>query len=223
MISIQNQKTQQISGNFRLKDKVALITGASQGIGLATAAMFAQEGAKVIITDIQQQRGQEASSSINTIDSVKISNGNACFFKLDVALEQDWINAIEFIRQKFNGKLDILFNNAGVTGFEFGPQDVENITLESWKKIHTINLDGIMLGCKYAIMLMKNSKNCSIINMASRSGLVGILMACAYASTKAAVINCTKSAALYCAQQKYDIRANCISAILTPMWDEMLE
>ncbi len=131
---------------------------------------------------------------------------------------------INIIKDKF-GRLDILFNNAGITGFDhnLGIQDPENISLHAWHEIHKINLDGVFLGCKYAIQLMKQYGG-SIINMSSRSGIVGIPTASAYASSKAAVRNHTKSVALYCASKNYKIRCNSVhpGAILTPLWDAVL-
>jgi NAD(P)-dependent dehydrogenase (short-subunit alcohol dehydrogenase family) len=121
--------------------------------------------------------------------------------------------------------LDILVNNAGITGFmeSTGPWDAENTDLESWKEVHRVNATGVMLGCKYGIKLMKE-KGGSIVNVSSRSGIVGIPGAVAYASSKAAVRNHTKSVALYCAENGYKIRCNSVhpAAIMTPMWDAML-
>jgi NAD(P)-dependent dehydrogenase (short-subunit alcohol dehydrogenase family) len=117
-------------------------------------------------------------------------------------------------------------NNAGITGFENGPvaHDPENATLQSWHAVHQTNLDGVFLGCKHAIRAMRRTGAGSIINISSRSGLVGIPAAAAYASSKAAVRNHTKTVALYCAQQKLNIRCNSIhpAAILTPMWEAIL-
>jgi NAD(P)-dependent dehydrogenase (short-subunit alcohol dehydrogenase family) len=117
-------------------------------------------------------------------------------------------------------------NNAGVTGFEEGaiPHDPEHASLSAWRAVHEVNLDGTFLGCRYAIRAMKVRTTGSIINVSSRSGLVGIPAAAAYASSKAAIRNHTKSVALYCAEQGWKIRCNSIhpAAILTPMWEPML-
>jgi len=117
-------------------------------------------------------------------------------------------------------------NNAGVTGLEnsAAPQDPENTSLEDWRQVHRVNLDGTFLGCRYAIKAMKTRKAGSIINISSRSGIVGIPLAAAYASSKAAIRNHSKSVALYCAQNNLNIRCNSIhpAAILTPMWEPML-
>ena len=200
----------------RLKGKVALVTGAAQGIGKAVAELFVKEGARVILSDIQREKGQYTAASIGKL---------ASFTFLDVTCEQDWIEAIKAI-SKEHGQLDILVNNAGITGFleASGPFDPEHVSIETWRQVHRTNLDGVMLGCKHAISLLKSSTSASIVNISSRSGLVGIPGAAAYASSKAAVRNHTKSVALYCAEQSYPIRCNSIhpGAILTPMWDAML-
>jgi NAD(P)-dependent dehydrogenase (short-subunit alcohol dehydrogenase family) len=125
------------------------------------------------------------------------------------------------------GALHICVNNAGITGFENGyvAHDPEHALLEDWRAVHRTNLDGVFLGCKYAIQSMRKSGGAgAIINISSRSGLVGIPGASAYASSKAAIRNHTKSVALYCAEQGLAIRCNSIhpAAILTPMWEPML-
>lgn len=190
----------------RLCGKIALVTGAAQGIGAAIATAFTQEGAVVIATDIQE-----------------CPQGTP-IHHLDVSQEDDWQRVLDDV-SKTHGRLDILVNNAGITGFDapFGPQDPENASLSDWQAIHRVNLDGTFLGCKYGIALMKHTGG-SIINMSSRSGLVGIPGAAAYASSKAGIRNHSKTVALYCAQQGYKIRCNSIhpGAILTPLWDAML-
>ena len=199
----------------RLFNKVTHITGAASGIGKAIAQLFIQEGAFVIISDINDKDGLELS---------KLLGEKSCYFHLDVAKEAEWETVTDEIIKKF-GHLDVLVNNAGISGFHksLGLQDPENCSLESWQKIHAINSDGTFLGCKHAIRVMKNKKNNSIINISSRSGLVGIPHGAAYASSKSAVRNHSKSVALYCAENNYNIRCNSIypAAILTPLWDEI--
>ena len=150
---------------------------------------------------------------------------SAHFLSLDVGLESAWSAISDHVRDDF-GRLDILVNNAGITGFMShpGPFDPEHFNLDSWHAVHRVNLDGVALGCKYAIGLMKHSPAASIVNISSRSGMVGIPAAAAYASSKAAVRNHTKSVALYCAEKGYPIRCNSIhpGAILTPIWEAML-
>lgn len=200
----------------RLADKIALVTGAAQGIGREVAILLSKEGAKVIVSDINDSQGQLVAKEIG---------GNCFYLHLDVQEENDWKNAMKVILKQF-GKLNILVNNAGITGFQegFGPQDPENASLDSWLNVHAVNLNGVFLGCKYGIQAIKQTENGSIINISSRSGLVGIPGAAAYASSKAAVRNHTKTVALYCCEQGYNIRCNSIhpAAILTPMWEPML-
>lgn len=194
----------------RLSGKTALVTGAASGIGAAIATAFAKEAASVIVTDIDVERGLAVASRIG-----------GTFAALDVAAEADWTR----IENDFPS-LDVMVNNAGVTGFEGGTvaHDPEHVTLADWRAVHAVNLDGTFLGCRYAIRAMRRNGSGSIINISSRSGLVGIPMAAAYASSKAAIRNHTKSVALYCAGQGLNIRCNSIhpAAIMTPMWEPML-
>ncbi len=194
----------------RLDNKIALVTGAAQGIGAAIAKAFSEAGAKVIVTDINDEQGRALARSIG-----------ADYAHLDVSSEADWANLAKTIPA-----LDILVNNAGITGFEDGPaaHDPEMVSLDEWHRVHSVNLDGTLLGCQFAIRAMKASGTGSIINIASRSGLVGIPGAAAYASSKAAILNHTRTVALYCAQQGWQIRCNAIApaAILTRIWEPML-
>lgn len=200
---------------MRLKDRIALITGSARGIGQATAELFHKEGAFVIISDIRDEEG------INLVNNLKT---NVEYLHLDVGNEENWLSVADYIKKKF-GRLDILVNNAGITGFleSAGPWDAESSDLKTWEEVHRVNSTGVMLGCKYAIRLMKD-KGGNIVNISSRSGVVGIPGAVAYASSKAAVRNHTKSVALYCAEKGYRIRCNSIhpAAIMTPMWNAML-
>lgn len=143
------------------------------------------------------------------------------FQTLDVREEADWLRLSSVVPIA-----DVVVNNAGVTGFEQGmvAHDPENASLADWREVHRVNLDGTFLGCRYAIGAMKGSGTGSIINISSRSGLVGIPLAAAYASSKAAIRNHSKTVALYCAQQGWKIRCNSIhpAAILTPIWEPML-
>lgn len=199
----------------RLKSKIVLITGSAQGIGKACAQLFADEGAFVFVSDVDDKQGKMTAQEIGS---------NATYIHLDVQREHDWDAAIAHIIKE-KGHLDVLINNAGITGFQegFGPQDPEHASLESWNKVQSINATGTFLGCKAAIHAMKYKKG-AIVNISSRSGIVGIPGAAAYAASKAAIRNHTKSVALYACQMGYDIRCNSIhpAAILTPMWDPML-
>ena len=200
----------------KLKDKTALVTGAAQGIGAAIARAFVAEGAFVYVTDLNAQFGHAVAAELGD---------RACYRPLDVRLEADWRRVTGQILTE-RGRLDVLVNNAGITGFEEGvaAQDPEHARLEDWHAVHRTNLDGVFLGCKHGIRAMRPAGAGSIINISSRSGLVGIPGAAAYASSKAAVRNHSKTVALYCAEQGLAIRCNSIhpAAILTPMWEPML-
>lgn len=194
----------------RLEGKTALITGAARGIGEAIARRFAVEGAFVWVTDIDPA-GADVAASIG-----------GRFALLDVTDEAAWDKVMAEV-----GTLDILINNAGITGFEGGhqaPHDPEHASLADWRHVHAVNLDGTFLGCRAGIRAMRAKGAGSIINISSRSGIVGIPAAAAYASSKAAIRNHTKSVALWCAQQGLAIRCNSIhpAAIMTPMWEPML-
>ncbi|HLT45421.1 MAG TPA: glucose 1-dehydrogenase [Luteimonas sp.] len=201
---------------MRLEGRIALVTGAARGIGEAIARAFAAEGARVYLTDIDEEGGAEAALAIG---------GHAAFLPLDVRSEDAWRRVTQDILDA-HGRLDVVVNNAGITGFEGDavPHDPEHASLDAWRAVHETNLDGVFLGCKYAIRAMRAGGTGSIINISSRSGLVGIPAAAAYASSKAAVRNHTKTVALYCAEQGMKVRCNSIhpAAILTPMWEPML-
>ena len=210
----------------RLSNKTCVITGAARGIGADIARAYAREGAAVIVTDINEEDGRAVAAEIG-----------GAFHKLNVALEDDW-RALEAVAPQ----IDVLVNNAGVTGLEEGAaHDPEHALLEDWRAVHTVNLDGVFLGCRYAIKAMTGragegeadagrtgvaagKASGAIVNISSRSGMVGVPMAAAYASSKAAVRNHTKSVALYCAGKGWNIRCNSIhpAAIMTPMWEPML-
>jgi NAD(P)-dependent dehydrogenase (short-subunit alcohol dehydrogenase family) len=198
----------------RLEGKTALVTGAARGIGAAISRAFADEAANVIVTDIDVEGGRDTAKAIG-----------ATFVRLDVSSENDWME----ISRQFP-RIDVVVNNAGITGFEVPDggtppaHDPENAELSDWRAVHSVNLDGTFLGCRYAIRAMRENGAGSIINISSRSGLVGIPMAAAYASSKAAVRNHTKSVALYCASQDLNIRFNSIhpAAVMTPMWEPTL-
>jgi NAD(P)-dependent dehydrogenase (short-subunit alcohol dehydrogenase family) len=200
----------------RLAGKVALVTGAARGIGLAIAEAFVAEGATVTLTDIRDDEGRAAAARLGV---------RASYASLDVRDEGAWDRVVDALLAT-HGRLDVLVNNAGITGFEDGvvAHDPEHASLAAWRAVHATNLDGTFLGCRAAIRAMRRTGTGSIVNVSSRSGVVGIPGAAAYASSKAAIRNHTKSVALYCGQQGWAIRCNSLhpAAILTPMWEPML-
>ena len=200
----------------RLDSKVALVTGAARGIGEAIAKAFVREGATVVLSDINDSLGRSVADHLGP---------QASYAHLDVRDEAQWMATVDDIL-KCHKRLDVLVNNAAITGFDegLGLHDPEHATLDAWHAVHRTNLDGVFLGCKHAIRAMRPEGRGSIVNISSRSGLIGTPGAAAYASSKAAVRNHTKSVALHCAQEGLKIRCNSIypGAILTPMWDALL-
>ena len=194
----------------RLAGKICVITGGASGIGRAIAERFHAEGGTVILTDVDADAGAATAAAID-----------CAFQPLDVRDEADWARLAIAVPT-----IDVMVNNAGITGFEAGPvpHDPEHASLADWRAVHAVNLDGTFLGCRYAIAAMRGRGTGSIINIASRSGLVGIPRAAGYASSKGAIRNHSKTVALYCAGQGWKIRCNTIfpAAIMTPIWEPML-
>lgn len=191
----------------RVKGKIALVTGASLGLGHAAALMLAREGARVIVTDKREQEGAA------TADAIVAAGGEAMFLTHDVASEADWKRVIAATVSRFGG-LDILVNNAGVAL----AGSVEETTLEQWRWLMSINLDGVFLGIKQAVEVMK-ARGGSIINISSIEGLIGDPNLAAYNASKGGVRLLTKSVALHCAKAGYNIRVNSVHPgyIWTPM------
>lgn len=192
---------------MRLKNKVALVTGAGSGIGEATAVRLAEEGAAVVATDINGEQVKRVA------DAISASGGTVLAITQQVTDEAGWDSVIESTLNQF-GRLDVLVNNAGIaiTG------SVEDTSLEDWQHTQNVNLDAVFLGTRAAVKAMK-SHGGSIINISSIEGMVGEANAAAYNASKGGVRIFTKSAALHCAQQGYAIRVNSIHPgfIRTPM------
>ena len=185
---------------MRLKGKVAIVTGSAEGIGEATAKLFAREGAKVVIADINQAKGEEVAGEI------KKEGGEAIYVSLDVTSEKNWQSLIEKTVNTFD-KLNILVNNAGIIKIA----DIENTSLEDWRRIMDVNATGVFLGTQKAILAMKrNGELCSIINRSSVAGQIGDKNMFAYCASKGAVTTLTKSAALSCGDHNYKIRVNSV-------------
>ena len=187
----------------RLENKIALITGAAQGIGLAIAKLFVLEGAKVLITDINEKEVGIRSNKIN--DEFP---GHAASIKHDVTSVEDWKNAIDSVEKNF-GAVNILVNNAGIMAVG----TIEEESYDQWKHVHKVDLDSVFLGCKYAIPAIKKQKNGSIVNISSISGIIAGHNLASYNSAKAAVRHLTKSVAIHCAREKNGIRCNSIHPV----------
>ena len=192
---------------MRLDRKVAVITGAGSGIGRASAIMFAKEGAKVVVADINDAGGEE------TVTSIKSNGGEAVFIHTDVSKASDVEKLIEKAVQKFE-KIDILFN---VAGTPMSNIQIENLEEAAWDRIYAVNVKSVFLTMKYTIPIMRKSGGGAILNLASMGGVRPLKGTNCYASSKAAVIHLTKAVALEVTQD--NIRVNYINpaAVDTPM------
>ena len=194
----------------RVQDKVALVTGGASGIGLATAELLAAEGARVVIGDVDRAAVERAAAAIGP---------RAIVHQLDVTREDDWIAVTDRVTADV-GRLDILVNNAGVVLMK----SIEETTLEEWRSLMAVNLDGVFLGCKHAVRVMKERGGGAIVNMSSVAGMIGHVSLAAYCASKGGVRLLTKSVALHCARLGYNIRCNSVhpSFADTPMLDSMI-
>jgi NAD(P)-dependent dehydrogenase (short-subunit alcohol dehydrogenase family) len=197
----------------RVDGKIALVTGAAQGLGAAIAIMLAREGAKVALSDVNLEGCQAQADTINA----EIA-GAACALQQDVADENTWQRILDDVRRQFGG-LNILVNNAGIGSIA----SVEDETLEMWQQVHAVDLDSVFLGCKYAIPLISESGGGSIVNISSISGIIAGHNLAAYNSAKAAVRHLSKSVALHCARARNNIRSNSVHPVFidTPILDGM--
>ncbi len=194
----------------RLQGKAAFITGGASGLGRAMAIAFAAEGARVAIADIDAARGREVARGIGD---------KAIFLAHDVTSEEQWIANLAEAARVF-GHVDTLVNNAGI-----GTRgNVENTTLEEWRRINAVNLDGPFLGCKHAIPLIAKAGGGAIVNISSVAGLIGARDSAAYCASKGGLRLLTKSVALHCAHRKNGVRCNSIHPVYTdtPMVGQML-
>jgi meso-butanediol dehydrogenase/(S,S)-butanediol dehydrogenase/diacetyl reductase len=183
----------------RLSDKIALVTGAASGIGLATAQRFAEEGAVVLLAD------RNAEGLARALEDLRQSDSRHGDIQLDVTNEDHWIVAMRSIDTRF-GKLDVLVNNAGFGRF----RSITETTLDEWRATLAVNLDSVFLGTKHALPLLTKSGKGAIVNMSSIRGLIGGPNAGAYSAAKAGVRLFTKVTALECAAAKNGVRANSI-------------
>ncbi|MGB5345563.1 MAG: SDR family oxidoreductase [Woeseia sp.] len=197
----------------RVEKKIALVTGAAQGIGAAVAIMLADEGAQVLLTDINTDGVNEQADRINARHP-----GRAAAFTHDVTSPDDWRQAVNIVEENFGG-LHILVNNAGIGALG----SVEEETLDNWRHVHAVDLDSVFLGCKQALPLMRASGGGSIINVSSISGIIAGHNLAAYNSAKAAVRHLSKSVALHCAREKNNVRCNSVHPVFidTPILDGM--
>jgi len=191
----------------RFAGKSVFISGGASGIGAAAARGFVDGGAKVALGDLQVEKGEAAAAALGP---------NAMFIRLDVTQEASWSAAVAGARSRF-GALTTFVNSAGISV----PANIEEETLEGFRRTLSINLDGTFLGCKAAVAALKGGKGGAIVNIASTLGARSGSIFPAYSASKAGVRLLTRSVALHCAEQRYDIRVNAIlpGAIHTEMVD----
>ncbi len=194
-----------------LDNKVALVTGGGSGIGLAIAKLYAKEGAKVLVSDINVEHGQAA------VDDIKSAGGEATFVKADTS-DPEQVEALVKATVETYGRLDIACNNAGIGG---EANQTGDYTLDGWKKVTGINLDGVFYGCKYELTQMEQNGGGVIVNIASIHGTVAAPLSSAYTSTKHAVVGLTKNIGAEYGQK--NIRCNAVGPgyIDTPLLNQL--
>jgi NAD(P)-dependent dehydrogenase (short-subunit alcohol dehydrogenase family) len=196
----------------RVADKVVLVTGAGSGIGRSTASLLAREGATVIVTDINKAGG---------LETVQQIGGNARFEEHDTAREADWKRIIDGVLAR-EGKLNGLVNNAGISG-PF-PSTFETETVEQWRRMLSVNVEGVFLGCKHGVPAIRDSGGGSVVNTSSLAAFLGTPALSAYGASKGAVRQFTKTVAMDCARKGYKVRCNSVhpGIIMTPMGESVL-
>lgn len=182
----------------RVEGKIAIVTGGGTGIGRATAARLAEEGALVTVTDISTERGEAVAGELGE---------RVTFFQHDVREESSWQALVVDVTTRC-GRIDILVNNAGILATS-DRQSIEDVDMAEWRAVHSVNVDGVYLGCRFGVRAMKGHGG-SIVNLSSIAGLVGTPHLAAYGASKGAVRQLTKSVALDCGRKGYGIRCNSV-------------
>ncbi|MET3682875.1 NAD(P)-dependent dehydrogenase (short-subunit alcohol dehydrogenase family) [Alkalibacillus flavidus] len=190
----------------KLQDKVALITGGASGIGAETARLFAKEGAKVVIADLDEEKGQAV------VDELKGNGTEAAFHRVNTTKEDDVVSAFDDAAKTF-GQIDIVFNNAGI-GSQGPTHDLE---YDDWRKTVGVDLDGVFLVAREAIRKMRESGGGTIVNTASMYGHVGAPQTAAYNAAKGGVVNLTRSLGVEYAEENIRINALCPGFVDTPI------
>ena len=188
---------------MNFEDKVVIITGAAAGIGRATAIAFAEKDARVVVADIDVEKGKQTSSLLG---------GDAFFIEINVTDSESVKNMVKEVTKRF-GRIDILVNNAGI----YYQGDVIETTEEEWDKVIAVNLKGVYLCSHYVLPIMLRGNGGVVVNVASEAGLVGIAGQVAYNASKAGVISLTKSMAVDFARQGVRVNAVCPGTTETPL------
>jgi len=193
----------------RVDGKVAIVTGGASGLGAAEARMLVAEGARVVVTDIDEAGGRKTAEEIG-----------AEFFHQDVSEEETWGALVDGVMDR-HGRLDVLVNNAGIASIA----DVERTTTEVWRRTLAVHLDGTFFGCRAAIPAMKRGGGGSIVNISSTAALIGIGPYFAYSAAKGGIRSLTKSVAVHCRESRNGVRCNSVhpGSIDTPMVAAALE
>lgn len=189
----------------RLSGKVVIVTGALGGIGRADAALFAREGARLVLTDVHDRGAEELLATLGT---------EALFLRHDVASEEDWARVVTAAEERF-GRLDGLVNNAGLMVLG----DVVRTSFAEWRRVMSVNLDGVFLGCRAALPAMERAGGGSIVNISSIAAMQGMPFVAAYCASKGGVRSLTKAVAVQCRQAKNNVRCNSVhpDGVKTPM------
>ena len=180
---------------MKLSGKVAVVTGAASGIGLAIAKKFVGEGADVVMTDIQEHELAKASDELGVVSAVQ-----------DVSSESEWRKLMDMVKDAF-GRLDVLVNNAGIVS----NKSIAETDMDTWNRVVGVNLTSVMLGCRFAIEVMRNNPGGSagsIVNIASTTSFLGLANDLVYTTTKTGVVGLTRSVATWCALERLNIRCN---------------
>lgn len=196
----------------RLSEKVAIITGAARGIGKVAAKLFAEEGAKVVIADIDVEGGFQTAKDIRAV------GGQVFFQQTDVTDAAQVERLIQAAVESF-GRLDILYNNAALNHFA----QVVDTTEEDWDRVMMVNVKSIFLCCKYAVPVMKACGGGSIINTGSAASLVGLRNLAVYTASKGAVLQLTRNMALDYAKDGIRVNALCPGVTATEMTEQVIE
>ena len=195
----------------RLKNKVAIVTGAASGNGEAIAVLFAKEGASVIVADLDDENGRRV------VERIASEGGKAVFCRCDVTRAEDAENVVKTAETRFGG-LDVVVNNAGIGLWG----TVEEMEPDNWERVMAVNVRGVYLVSKYAIPALRRRGGGAIVNIGSGAGLIGTRNSAAYCASKGAVVNLTRAMALDHASEGIRVNCVCPGVVDTPFNQKVL-